>query len=131
MACVVALALVSAPLPQALRGECDLCPPTCPMHRHHESGEPAHQGAHAAMPKCHGAPAAAAHHGDSSKGPRVTRPPCGNHAVISGRAVPPMILPDALPQQVVTLAERNPSVDLSPHARLADPPDTRPPIRFA
>ena len=121
---ILAVVLICAPLPRALRAECDLCPPTCPMHHHHT-----HAADPGMSPRCHGAPNARS--ADTGRDPRVTRPPCGNHAAVAGLVVPPMILPSALPAPVVDGAARGPLADLAAHARLSEPPDTPPPILSA
>src|SRR5438045_1909370 len=72
------LSLIAAPGWSALRNECDLCPPTCPMHHHANATED-----DAPHLRCHGAPHGAHSAPANRLVPRVDRPPCGNHGVTS------------------------------------------------
>jgi hypothetical protein len=128
MACVLALALVSAPLPRALRSACEICPADCPMHRHH--GARADSTAEVERPKCHGAPASSRASAAPS-GLKLTRPPCGSHALFSGMAMPPIILPPAPPEQIVFGDNAIEIVHLTARGRVADSPETPPPIFLA
>lgn len=119
------LGLITAPAWSALRNECDLCPPTCPMHH------PAAKAAKPANPHmhCHGTAKAAHPHG-SELGPapaKMARPPCGNHGVTTATVLPPVILTAAPVQHVVTLGAAAPPIQPQRCGRLADPPDTPPP----
>jgi hypothetical protein len=135
LAVTLVLALIGAPASSAWRNACDLCPPSCPMHQHRDDA------AAEAAPrmKCHGAPAGSALHetqeeqrrGANGRGPSVARPPCGNHGAVSATVLPPMILPSAAPRLIVAGAERAPLSSTATHRRLADPPDTPPPILAA
>jgi len=125
---MLVLALIGAPAWAALRNECDLCPRTCPMHRQSDGPHSAHQhlGCHAASSADH------QHRAGSRDGrPAVTRATCGNHGVLPATVLPPVILQavQGLPSLV---AQHSPSrLDSTPPDRLADPPDTPPPIAAA
>ena len=125
--CIVVFALIGAPASSALRNECDLCPRTCPMHLARDAGgAPAHLGCHgnSAVPHAgHGTPH---RHGRS-----VTRPTCGNHALLPATVLPPVILPSAELAAVADDVCSAPSMVTARHGRLVDPPDTPPPITAA
>ncbi|MDX2170156.1 MAG: hypothetical protein SF182_24000 [Deltaproteobacteria bacterium] len=128
LAVLLALALFTAPMRVALRSECDLCPPDCPMHRaEHGHGE---APAGASM-KCHNAPAAKVADATHGKLPRLSRPPCGTHGAMQGLALAPVILPDAVAWRVMPDVRRTLAPAAQPHARGVDPPDTPPPILHA
>ena len=119
------LALIGAPAWSALRNECDLCPRTCPMHR---DSDPAHaSNQHLG---CHSAPAGAQHRHALPHGgkPAVSRAACGNHGVLPATVLPPVILP-AVHGLPTLVAQQSPSrLESTRPDRLADPPDTPPPI---
>jgi hypothetical protein len=124
---VMVLALVGAPAVGALRNECDLCPPDCPMHQQHDGGHASHLG-------CHGGGALRARFSArdaSTQGPSVSCATCGNHGIMPATVLPPMILPSAqapstyAPPRTVQLA------DAALSSRVVDPPDTPPPIGAA
>lgn len=121
---LLAFALLAAPASSALRNECDLCPSTCPMH--HPRGDAA--PGPAAHLHCHGK--VAAHHSHSS-GTNFSRPPCGNHGLVTATALPPVILTPAQLHRVIMRAERAAPRIAGTADRLSDPPDTRPPILTA
>jgi hypothetical protein len=126
----VALALVSAPAVSAVRNQCNVCPRTCPMH--HEDASP--HPVKAPRLKCHAAPAASAHEHPPVKharGPALGRATCGNHGIMSATVLPPMILPAAQPRVMVAVVDAAPPPDPTGRGRLADPPDTPPPIAVA
>jgi hypothetical protein len=128
-ACLLAFSLIVAPWPRALRVECEICPPKCPMHEGRGAPEDGHPDAPMAAPmKCHGAPAAAASHGDTGKGPKLSRPSCGSHSGVAAPGVPPMILPPALPVDTIAAAGLRPSRSSALHQRATTPPETPPPI---
>src|SRR5262245_61637034 len=120
------LALVGAPSWSALRNTCDLWPRACPTHAPRTLGA-AKATAHM---KCHGAPAGHAEDQPSTTGrnPAVTRATCGNHGVMVSTALPPMLLPAALPRLPVPAAQRALLPITAGYARSAAPPDTPPPI---
>jgi hypothetical protein len=53
---------------------------------------------------------------------------CGHHALLPGTMLPPMILPTAHPQAVVLVVEAAPPQVDAQYDRLADTPETPPPI---
>jgi len=137
LAVTLAIALLTAPLTAAWSRDCQLCPPTCPMHAarapRDTSTAPHGHATVAAKPTCHGVPAA--QHAEQARadrhGIRLTRPPCGNHGAVAAVAVAPMILPGALPWRVVERIE-SASLDVRDVCdRLSEPPDTPPPILAA
>ena len=122
------LALVGAPAWSALRNECDLCPRTCPMHRDsdRQHAPNSHLG-------CHAVPAGTQQHHAVPHGgrPALARAACGNHGVLPATVLPPVILP-AMQGLPTLVAQHSPSrLDPSRPDRLADPPDTPPPIAAA
>jgi len=123
------LALLGGPAISALRNECDLCPPTCPMHQHHEAADTT------SGPRlgCHAGAAGTAHRQPPTheRGAAVGRATCGNHGVVSATALPPMILPATGPQLTTPVAGAARLRDTAQLDRQADPPDTPPPIRTA
>ena len=124
---VMVLALVGAPAVGALRNECDLCPPDCPMHQQHDGGHASHLG-------CHGGGALTTRfsaHGAAAQGPSVSCATCGNHGIMSGTVLPPMLLPNVQPlsTHATVRAARFAAEALS--SRVVDPPDTPPPIGAA
>jgi hypothetical protein len=135
LALTVVLALIGAPAVSAVRNECNLCPRTCPMHRH--AGEPKESTPRL---KCHGA-SGGGHHGAEQEphaegttqhhGPTLARAACGNHSIMPATALPPMILPAALARTFVPVIEPASLRDPTWRGRLADPPDTPPPIAAA
>jgi hypothetical protein len=129
LAVLLALALLTAPMRVALRDECDLCPPDCPMHRVEHGRGDEHGGA--AKMKCHNAPAAKTADASHGKLPRLSRPPCGTHGATQGLALAPVILPDAVAWQVVPDTQRSVPQHARPHSRGVEPPDTPPPILHA
>lgn len=137
LAVTLAVALLTAPLTGALGRDCQLCPPTCPMHAVHqprgESPAPHDHATVAKKPTCHGVPAAqqAEQARADRHGLRLTRPPCGNHTAVAGVAVAPMILPGALPWRVVERVEPALRDARDRRDRLSEPPDTPPPILAA
>jgi len=122
---VLAFGLIAAPAWSALRNECDLCPPTCPMHHRGDAAAGANPHLH-----CHGAQSAAPHHAaaHASPLPKVDRPPCGNHGVTPAAILPPVILTSVALQRFVLLDDSAPPIEARACPRLADPPDTPPPI---
>src|SRR5262245_48431886 len=126
--CLLIFALIGAPASSALRHECDLCPRTCPMHlARAQQGGSAHLG-------CHGTPTDPAHHHQSAsheRAPSVARPTCGNHAVLPGTVLPPMLLPAVHVVTIAIGARRVPRRVAADYERSADPPDTPPPIDAA
>lgn len=127
----VVLALVGAPAVSAVRNQCNVCPRTCPMHHVDASPQPAK----AAHLKCH-APAAASEHQQHipvkhARGPALGRATCGNHGIMPATVLPPMILPAAQPRLIVAMADAPPLSNPAHCGRLADPPDTPPPITVA
>jgi len=64
-------------------------------------------------------------------GPVVGRAACGNHAVMPGTLLPPVILPTAHRLPSLVAVRRALRLDTVLHGRLADPPDTPPPIAAA
>jgi hypothetical protein len=122
---ILLLALVAAPPWSVLDNQCGLCPPTCPMHQHH-TGPRDPRASHLG---CHRSPASADHHdrGPAHR-PIVACATCGGHAQLSATMLPPMILPTAHPQAVVLVVERALRLADAQHDRLADTPDTPPPI---
>lgn len=126
----VVLALVGAPAVSAVRNECNVCPRTCPMHHEDASPQPA-KGPHL---RCHAAPAASAHEQPPVKhagGPALGRATCGNHGIMPATVLPPMILPAAQARVFVAVVEAAPPSNPTRGGRLADPPDTPPPIAVA
>ena len=124
---ILVIALVAAPAWSALRNECGLCPPTCPMHQPHAGT----QETHASHLGCHGSTASAGHHDRRAAHdhlPSVACATCGHHSQPPGTVLPPMILPTAHAQSVLLVVERAPRVSIAPHHRLTEPPDTPPPI---
>jgi hypothetical protein len=124
-------ALIGAPAISAVRNECNLCPTSCPMHQHPDDGH-----AKAAPPmKCHGAKS----HGDEDRhtapgqprGLSIARAACGNHGLMPATALPPMLLPAVQPRLIVPVADTAPAAIATLSGRLAEPPDTPPPIRAA
>ena len=127
----VVLALVGAPAVSAVRNQCNVCPRTCPMH--HDDASP--QPGKAQHLKCHAAPAASAQHEHPpvkhARGSALGRATCGNHGIMPATVLPPMILPAAQPRVIVAMAGAAPLSDPTRCGRLADPPDTPPPITVA
>lgn len=119
-AVTLVLALLGAPASSALRSECDLCPRTCPMHQRRD--------AIAERPRlnCHGS----AQHSPARTHPgeRIARPPCGNHGIVSATALPPIILARAPRYRVVLVTAPAPHAAFAAPQRLAEPPETPPPI---
>jgi hypothetical protein len=129
---VIALvvALVGAPAWGAARNECDLCPSTCPMHQHRSGDTPAPSG-HLG---CHGhAPGGSTHRASTAgeRGPSVSCATCGHHGVFPATVLPPVILPTALALAFSKAVHAAPLPPIPQHDRLADPPDTPPPISAA
>lgn len=123
VALTAVLVLLTAPL-RTVAGACDLCPPDCPMHaRHGAAADVERRGA--PRPHCHNAPGHAAkaeHHG-----PRLTRPPCGSQAAVTGLDLVPM-LPASPPRWVASPATSGvPPRHAHAGGRTADPPDPPPP----
>jgi len=134
LAVLLALTLIAAPTHGALRATCDLCPPDCPMHQVNERGKrlKCHGGDVAPKPKCHGGTGVGHDDAQAERGtPRLSKPPCGNHGVLPGLALAPMILPSATSALAVPLLQAPPRSALAAPRRGADPPDTPPPIRLA
>lgn len=126
----LALALLGAPAWSALRNECDLCPPTCPMHRNHGAAPQAHAG----HLNCHATPTGGAPVHPSTAhelGPSVRCATCGNHGIVPAAELPPMLLPATPAIPVVMAASLRPPLNTAPRERVADPPDTPPPIGAA
>lgn len=118
------LALLGAPAVSALRSECDLCPPDCPMHQHHNGAPGSHLGCHAG-----GALAARlGQHGAPTHGPLLACATCGNHTLLPGTVLPPMILPSTLPPSTYVAAGVARFAEAALNSRVVDPPDTPPPI---
>jgi len=124
LAPLLALALLTTPLPRALRTTCDLCPPQCPMHR----AQGAHGDGSARHMHCHGAPPSA-YGGRGTH--RVSRPPCSQHGVVAGFVQAPMLLPAAFAWQVRPRRRLQPNLGPLTPERPADAPDTPPPIAAA
>ena len=124
---MLVVGLIAAPAWSALRNDCSLCPPTCPMH--HPRKKPAAASPHL---NCHGVAKAAHHHADEQKSqvPKVGRPPCGNHGV-SANILPPVILTARPLARVTPIDQSVPPLGACWSNRLADPPDTPPPITTA
>jgi len=126
---IVVFALVAAPVWSALDTECGRCPRTCPMHQ-------AHAGSHdepASHLGCHRSTAAAAQHEPGTPGNHrlsVSCATCGRHAPLPSTAAP-MILPPAPSPGFVLVVARTPVRSTAAHGRLADAPDTPPPIAAA
>ena len=112
------LVLLTAPL-RTVVGGCDLCPPDCPMH--------AAQAGHGGAPRMHCHNGSPQHAGASGHAPRLSRPPCGSHAAVSGLELVPMLPTGPLPWIVAPRIARAPARDASAGNRAADPPDTPPP----
>ncbi len=125
---VVVFGLIAAPAWSALRNECDLCPPTCPMHHAGNTSAPASPHLH-----CHGAQNSTSHHAAERAPtvPKVARPPCGNHGVTSATILPPVILATVPIQRVTLLDHSAPPIRTHSCTRLTEPPDTPPPIAAA
>ena len=98
------------------------------MHRDSDRAQAANQHL-----GCHSGPAGAQHHHTIPHGgrPAVTRAACGNHGVLPATVLPPVILP-AVQGLPTLVAQHSPSrLDPTRPDRLADPPDTPPPIDAA
>jgi hypothetical protein len=115
------LMLLTAPL-RVIVGGCDLCPPDCPMHAAHRGAEAPRHGA--PRMHCHNAPASA--DADPATA-RISRPPCGTHAAITGLDLAPMLPAQALTWAVAPRIARAPADGGRAANRAADPPDTPPP----
>lgn len=121
---MAALLLFVAPL-RAIGGGCDLCPPDCPMHAAHRGAADTQQhGKGAPRLHCHNAPATA---DPATRAPRISRPPCGAHAVFGGLDLAPMLPARPLPWRVAPPTTTAPSWYAGLGSRGADPPDTPPP----
>jgi hypothetical protein len=123
VAVTAALMLLAAPL-RTLAGGCDLCPPDCPMHVRHGAAAGAEHGGARRM-HCHNAPGQAATAGDHA--PRLTRPPCGSHAVVIGLELAPMLPASPLRWIAAPRISGAPPRHALAGSRTADPPDPPPP----
>ncbi len=123
-ALTAALLLLTAPLRTVVAG-CDLCPPDCPMHAAHRAAAHVDHG-DAPQMHCHnGGTTRQSAAGDHA--PRLSRPPCGSHAAVSGLDLAPMLPAGALPWTVVPRLAAAPARDAGTGNRSVDPPDTPPP----
>jgi hypothetical protein len=120
--------LIAAPAWSALRNDCNLCPPTCPMHHPGKKAAAASPHLH-----CHGVAKSVHDHADeqASQVPKVVRPPCGNHGVSPANVLPPVILTARPLQRVTPIDQSVPPLGACWSNRVADPPDTPPPIPTA
>jgi hypothetical protein len=121
---VVALvfALLAAPAVNALRSECDLCPPDCPMHHGAtQNGPAAHLG-------CHHSATHSPHPSEPSDKPVLGCASCGNHSLLPGSVLPPMLLPDGCAIFRYETVGTACIPDGALNSRGVDPPDTPPPI---
>ena len=66
-----------------------------------------------------------------SRGLSIARAACGNHGLMPATVLPPMLLPAAQPRLIVPVGDSAPSAVATLSGRLAEPPDTPPPIRAA
>lgn len=124
IALTAALLLLTAPL-RASVGGCDLCPPDCPMHAAHRGGAHAEQQRHGTPRlRCHNAPASA---DSATSAPRISRPPCGAHAAITGLDLAPMLPGGALSWRWAPRVAAAPPGSASSGGRCGEPPDTPPP----
>jgi hypothetical protein len=124
---VLAIALLGAPAVSALRNECNLCPPDCPMHQHHNGVPGSHLG-------CHGGGALTARLGQlgaPTHGPLLACATCGNHGLLPGTVLPPMIMPAAQALSAYAAAGAVRFGDGGLNSRAVNPPDTPPPIGAA
>ncbi len=127
LALLLAGVVLCAPLQRSVQTVCDQCPRTCPMHRPVQAAK--------RKPACHQMSAAVAqpHVGEHSPrtGPLLARPPCRSGAGVFGFALEPSTLPEAIHwwRPACTRAVRD-QVRLD-RSRLADPPETPPPIASA
>ncbi len=117
---MLVLALLFAPDLSALRSECDLCPPDCPMHHQGGSQNGPHLGCH------HGASHGQRHMPDGR--PALACANCGNHGLLADGALPPMLLAPrcAVARYDAVPAGRMPDAIWS--GRGFDRPETPPPI---
>jgi hypothetical protein len=98
------------------------------MHQHHDvATSPEHSHCHLVSAQ----PLPRAHAGVSERGVALSRAVCGGNGGVPGTVLPPMLLTAAhgLPWTVTSGATT--VHNTVPHARVADPPDTPPPIRVA
>lgn len=123
VALTVAVMLLTGPIRLAMGG-CDLCPPDCPMHAAHHGAAAAREHHDAPRMKCHNAPAQP----DADSGaPRISRPPCGTHAAITGVDLTPMLPVSPLRWRAASPVANLPAEYALAGSRGADPPDTPPP----
>lgn len=122
---LLALALVAAPMWGALGTECGLCPATCPMHEHRSGAGAGHLG-------CHRASSTVQHDGVTAGDGRqsIGCAACGNHGSLPS-PLPPAILVSPHSQSLALVIARAPRLQCIRHGRLAEPPDTPPPIASA
>lgn len=123
VALALVAALIGAPASRVARNQCDLCPPTCPMH-HPEHVQPS-------KPSCHGVEVAAAHHGAErahTGAPALSRPPCRDAGGTVGSAPSPMMLTTVPHAWHPSEPDGLRGTDAAAPDRAADPPESPPPI---
>jgi len=112
--------LLSAPFAGLLRDGCDRCPPQCPMHAANK------MHCHEATGGVSGRLAHASHCGGGVVG--ISRPGCGHPHQSPTIAIARAVLPQSTVALYVPVATR--AALRAPHTltRLADPPESPPPI---
>jgi hypothetical protein len=124
LALTAVLMLLTAPLRTIIAG-CDLCPPDCPMHAAHRAAAHVDEGD---APRMHCHNGGATHRdGADSHAPRISRPPCGSHAAVTGLDLAPMLPAGPLAWIVAPRIAGAPPRLAAAGNRAADPPDTPPP----
>lgn len=69
--------------------------------------------------------------GTPTHGPSLACATCGNHGLIPGTVLPPMIMPAAQPPSAYAAAGAARFDDAGLNSRVVDPPDTPPPVGAA
>jgi hypothetical protein len=121
---LLVFALLAAPASQSLITVCDLCPPTCPMHR-------AEKAKHHKVSCHHGVwhpqrrPSAARAGAREVSFARTVCTGCGPMPAVS---LGPMMVPGVLRLNLLPPAASDPSEAPPPSLRRPEPPDTPPPI---
>jgi hypothetical protein len=99
------------------------------MHQHHtvtQDNQASHMGCHRTATAGNPLRSTARDHR-----PSVACATCRHNTLLTGTALPPIVLPPAQSPAVAPVVARAVQLSAVPHGRLADTPDTPPPIRAA
>jgi len=121
---LLVFSLLAAPVAQSLITVCDQCPPTCPMHRaerakHHKIS------CHHALRSQQGRPSPGR---AGAREVSFARTLCTGRGPMPAVSLGPMMVPGVLQFDLLPPATSAPSEEPRLPLRLAEPPDTPPPI---